>query len=468
MNFKLRNSYKTIAGALLLSALSLSANAQESAPEAQVNPLDTLYPVIEAAQSDISILKKIKISGLIQGDYQIADTAGIKTKAGKDFDAGINNRMTIRRGRIKAAYENENTQGVIQLDITENGVSLKDAYLKFTDKWINTVSLTGGVFDRPFGNEIGYSSSSLETPERSRIIQELFPGEKDLGGMLTFRAPKISRWNFIYLDAGLFNGNGGTAKETDSYKDFIGHLWLGKANTAENFKWGIGGSYYNGGFATNDQATYSVKTINGVKSFVSDTAKVGSRTKKEYFGIDGQVSIDWWLGITQIRAEYLWGTQAGTSSSSASLSGALATTSNTTYTTTEDGSGKHVTTAKTTTGGTPVYSREFNGYYVYLIQNIFESPVQFVAKYDVYDPNTKLSGNEIGSVAKSGAADIKYSTLGLGLNYRWNSNVTFMAHYDIVTNETTNAASLKKSSTLSDLSKDRKDNVFTFRIQYKF
>lgn len=457
MKISAKAKNKSLLPVLLLAGLSVSAYSQESAS------IDTIYPVLEQTQSDVNILKKIKISGLVQFDCQSADTAGISTKAGKDFGAGIDNRMTIRRGRIKAAYDNEGTQGVIQLDINEGGVTLKDAYLKFTDKWVKTVSLQGGVFDRPFGNEIEYSSSALETPERSRIIQTLFPGEKDLGGKLVFQAPKTSNWNFIKLDAGLFNGNGGTAAESDSYKDFIGHLWMGKANKAEDFKWGVGASYYYGGFATNDLSTYSVKKVAGVKSFVADTAKVGSRTKREYFGLDAQLSYDWWLGITQIRAEYLWGTQPGTGSSSSSLTGAMATSSSTSYTTNLT---TGATTATTKTSGTSVYSREFNGYYVYLIQNIFQTPVQLVVKYDVYDPNTKLSGNEIGSVAKSGAADIKYSTLGLGLNYRWSSNVTLMAHYDIVTNETTN--NIVKPSTLSDLSKDRKDNVFTFRFQYAF
>ena len=36
--------------------------------------------------------------------------------------------------------------------------------------------------------------------------------------------------------------------------------------------------------------------------------------------------------------------------------------------------------------------RNFSGYYIYFIKNI-GSKNQFVAKYDFYDPNTKLSGD---------------------------------------------------------------------------
>jgi len=91
-------------------------------------------------------------------------------------------------------------------------------------------------------------------------------------------------------------------------------------------------------------------------------------------------------------------------------------------------------------------------------------------RYDVYDPNTAVSGNEIGQAVTGSVstndADVKYSTVGLGLNYRLTSNVKLMAYYDIVKNEKT--SNIVNSSTLKDLSHDRKDNVFTFRMQYKF
>ena len=442
ISLKIKKSNSILAAFALLS-IGLSANAQDATTPAQPDP------VVEQSEADLSILKKIKISGLVQFDYQKADTAGISSVAGGSFGSGIDNRMQLRRGRIKATYDNENTQGVLQLDMTEKGVGLKDAYLKFTEPWVKTVSFQGGVFDRPFGNEVEYSSSALETPERSRIMQTLFPGEKDLGAKFVFQAPKGSTWNFIKLDAGLFNGNGQSSTssyaETDKYKDFIGHLFLGKANSTETLKWGIGGSYYNGGYAEATTNEYKMTTdANGNAAFVKGAVTKGDQAKREYFGFDGQLSFDWWLGITQLRAEYLWGTQPGTSSSSSSL-----------------------TTAPTA----DTYIRKFNGYYGYFIQNIFQTPLQVVVKYDVYDPNTDVSGDNIGKAASTGfvttgAGDIKYTTWGLGLNYRWNSNVTIMAHYDLVKNETT--SNIKKSSTLTDLSTDRKDNVFTLRVQYAF
>jgi hypothetical protein len=433
--------------------LGFTINAQESN---QVAEPDTLYPIIEQLQSDMAVAKKLKISGYVQVQYQKSDTAGISSFAGGNFGSGIDNRILIRRGRVKFAYDNEFAQAVMQFDITEKGLAIKDAYLSVTEPKYQFVSVTGGVFDRPFGYEISYSSSIRESPERSRIFQTLFPGERDLGGKLTLQAPKTSRFNFIKLDMGFFDGNG-TTVETDRYKDFIGHLAITKATRDERFKWGIGASYYNGGFAatsitvpatattpaTTSTNVYSMNKVDGVQVFTKESVKNGDKVKREYYGVDAQLSYDWFLGMTQVRAEYLTGTQPSLAGNSSSL---------------------------TAIASGDAYSRKFNGYYVYLIQNVLQTPLQAVVKYDVYDPNTSVSANEIGKTSTgykaTNGSDVKYSTLGLGLNYRWSSNVKVMAYYDIVSNE--KSSLMTNVDKLKDFSKDINDNVFTLRVQYKF
>ncbi len=429
MNLSLRLSNKTAGALLLLATLTTNSFSQE---ESQI----TLDPVIEQLQSDVASAKKLSFSGYVQAQYQSADTVGVASIAGGDFK-GYDSRFKVRRGRLKAKYASGLSSAVLQIDITEKGVGLNEAYLNFKDPFTKSNSMTAGIFDRPFGHEISYSSSSIESLERSRITQTLFPGEKDLGAQVTLQAPKTSSLHFIKLDAGLFNGNG-PAEETDSYKDFIGHLSMGKTTINEKITWGLGASYYNGGFAAATDDVYSMETVAGVKTFVKDSVGTGNKLDREYFGFDGQISFDWAMGMTQIRAEYLFGTQTGKSSSSTSLKGAMS------------GDG---------------YIRNFNGYYAYFIQNILETPFQFVVKYDVYDPNTEVSGNEIG-LGGTGAADIMYSTLGVGLHYRYDSHTKISAYYDMVTNETTDL--LPDGSTLKDLSSDRNDNVFTLRLQYKF
>ena len=110
---------------------------------------------------------------------------------------------------------------------------------------------------------------------------------------------------------------------------------------------------------------------------------------------------------------------------------------------------------------------------MYFIQSIGQSKSQLVLKYDWLDPNTKVKGSDIlaksaaGKSTALGIPDVKYSTIGIGWNYRFNSQVKFMAYYEIVTNEYTRLSTPGLNGTL-DTTKDLKDNVFTLRVQYKF
>lgn len=414
---------------------------------------DTLYPALEKVQSDVSLLNRLKISGYLQAQFQLADTAGIESFAGGNFPSGVDNRFSVRRGRFKLAYDYSLSQYVIQVDVTEKGVGIKDAYVSFTAPWLKSFALTAGVFDRPFGYEISYSSSLRESPERSRMFQTLFPGERDLGAKLTFQPPKTSRFNFIKLDAGMFSGAGNNVVDFDRYKDFIGHLSINKSSRSEKVKVGAGISYYNGGWRQGTKYIYSMlpvelqdsETIQGY-AVDSLTTTTGDKLRREYFGIDAQLTLDMPFGITQLRGEYIAGTQPGTEKSN---------------------------TSPGTQPTTDAYIRNFSGAYAYLVQNIGQTRHQLVVKYDFFDPNTDISGDQIGVTTglpkgfkATNASDARFSTLGFGWIWRFNSQVKMTAYYDWVFNETT--PYISSASTLKDLSSDRHDNVFTLRVQYKF
>jgi hypothetical protein len=405
---------------ILLLAPSFLVKAQETASD------DSLLRVIEKLQSDVSILSKIKISGYIQTQYQKADSAGQSSVVGGNFASGIDQRFAVRRGRLKIAYVAPLSTFVVQLDASEGGVTLKDAYMKFTDPWKNAFTLTGGIFNRPFGYEIEYSSSVREAPERARMFQILFPGERDLGACITFNPPKTSNYNFIKFDAGVFNGTGPNAKDFDNRKDIITRLTLNKSFLNEDLRIGIGASYLLGSMLnytnTTKKQQYVWEINNG--AFKKDSSQF---SKRNFAGLETQIAYNSPIGLSQLRAEYLFGKQAGTSSSSTTPS-ALNTSD--------------------------TYLRNFAGYYLIYSQNLAQLPLQLVARYDVYDPNTKLSGKNVINVG-----DIKYSTFGLGMIFRVDANVKITAYYDMVKNETTALAGYRK---------DLKDNVFTLRLQYKF
>jgi phosphate-selective porin len=444
------NIYALLTFLAFFSLVSRS-NAQQTTNDSLVQTIQLLEVDHDNTKTDIELIKRLKISGYIQAQWQMADTAGAVTPySGGAFPIATDNRFSVRRGRVKFAYENEFSNFVLQIDATEKGVSLKDAYIAIKDPWAQFVTLTAGVFNRPFGYEITYSSTVRESPERARIFQNLFPGERDLGAMITLQQKKGSRFDWIKLDAGVFNGNG-INPESDTKKDFIGHLYFTKANKSETFKFGGGISYYNGGVFQGTKFVYTPGEVLDVTQpgLIDSTASnKNSFAKREYIGFDAQFSVQSPIGITSVRAEYIQGQQPAAKSVNASIS--TGTLSN--YDT---------------------YIRKVSGGYVYLIQGIGQTKNQLVLKYDWLDPNTKVSGADIvskSSAGKStglGVADIKFTTIGIGWNYRFNSQVKLMAYYEIVKNESTGLSTVGLNRTL-DTSKDLKDNVFTLRVQYKF
>lgn len=432
----MKKSFLLMAMLLLLVSKNF---AQEDSTKAKTEELKSKIEEIKGAfdglnesyletKTTVDALKKIKISGYIQAQFQSADVDGAASFAGGNFAAGVHNRSLIRRGRLKVMYDNDLTQYVLQIDATEKGLGLKDAFIYVKEPWLKTFALKAGVFDRPFGFEISYSSSSRESPERSRLFQSLFPGERDLGASLEiFPSGDLS---FLNFKGGFFAGNG-INPETDNNKDFIGHLGFNFPFTDANFEIDGGISTYIGTVTlASGKSVYTVD--NAVAPKVDATNKDVDRT---YFGADLQLYYDLpVLGGLTLRGEYISGKQPGTATSNGSFTGVP--------------SGD-------------IYLRNFAGYYLMYVQNIGDRN-QLVVKYDSYDPNTDVSADQIGQVAgaKLGAGDIQYSTLGLGLVHYWDDNVKFTFYYDSVTNET--------SKNLAGFGSDLKDNVFTFRVQYKF
>ena len=441
--------YRKFTTAFLIVAVAFGMKA--SAQEMTESPMDTLTRRVGSIQSTLDVISRIKITGYIQSQFQWADSAGEASYAGGNFNPGVDKRFMLRRGRVKMQYDapgNElgitTSQYVFQIDVSEKGLTIKDLYAKFTDPWSGWFSITAGMQNRPFGYEIGYSSGLRESPERGRMSQTIFRNERDLGATVTVQGPKFSNWNWIKLEAGMFNGTGGPSagentSDFDKYKDFIGHFSITRSNKSETIKYGVGVSYYDGGFSTDTTFVYSPSKINdSMDGFVQSTLrnKKWTEVKRKYIGIDGQLSVDWDAGITTIRAEYIQGDQPGTSKTS---------TSPFVMPVVADG----------------IYKRKFNGAYFYLLQNIAQTPFQAIVKYDWYDPNTDLKGDQIGKAgSNSTSTDIKYSTVGLGLAYRWDANIKLTAYYDLVQNES--------SKNLPGYDHDLPDHVFTLRAQVKF
>jgi len=415
-------------------ASSTFASAQELENVDTLNVLDQRVTTLEDA---VQTVKKLKISGYFQPQFQSSQIDSLGSGP-KDMKVGSArngsettdyNRFGVRRGRLKATYEDFGSIGVAEFEITEKSVTVKNLHATVLDPWVGVVSLKGGIFDRPFGYEIGYSSSRLESPERSRITQTLFPDESDLGSILIIQAPKTSSWNPLKLEAGLFAGNG-ISQDNDSKKDFIGHLSYSKSTAKAKF--GLGASLYSGSIFQPTKFVYSM--TDGAFAVDSAATNKNGFASRQYLGFDAQFSTESILGLSSIRAEYLMGKQPGSNSSTNSPN---ATT---------------VVTADT-------YIRKFVGGYVHFVQDILDTKHSLVIKYDWYDPNTDIDGTKIGVAKKTGKADMAYATLGLGYLYRMNNNVRLSAYYDIITNETTSVKGYYSNVN---------DNLITVRLQFKF
>ena len=133
----------------ILTITTLGAFAQDPAP---LSDTDSLKLKVEKIESQIGFMNRLKISGYVQAQYQVADSAGDPSFNGGTFAPGNDKRFMLRRGRLKFSYSaNPLTQMVFQFDVTERGAGVRDAYIKATEPILKVFSLQAGAFNRPFG-----------------------------------------------------------------------------------------------------------------------------------------------------------------------------------------------------------------------------------------------------------------------------------------------------------------------------
>lgn len=392
---------------------------------------------------------RVRISGYIQPQFQIASSKGSESYAGGNFSEMANNRFMLRRGRLRVDYAHLNDKGeptsyfVFQFDGTERGVVIRDFWGRFYENKYKLFALTTGMFARPFGHEVNLSSANRETPERGRMSQLLMRTERDIGIMLTVsRRFKSDRYSNLKFDLGVFNGQGMSAPaDYDSHKDVIGRFSL--LPTKLYFLGGVqlsgAVSGYAGGITNQSNVVYKSRLINGSYEMVRDSSSrnYGKTAPRNYAGADFQLVFPNKKGVTEFRAEYMLGQQTATAQSSETPG-----------------------TYPVTNGlKDPLYSRSFDGAYFYFLQHLASEEHQFVMKYDWYDANRKVKGQEITAAGGYTKADLRYDTFGVGYIYEPNSSLKFTFYYDFVKNE---------KSALAGFKDDVSDDIFTCRVQYSF
>jgi hypothetical protein len=407
---------------LFLSVTGLTGFAQTSVTdslkdvisnhEGKLTALDDRVLVNEA---DLSKLNKIKVSGYVQAQWEYYGKDLVKTN-------DPTNTFYIRRARIKFTYEPaDGVKFVLQPDFSTGNLSLKDAYAVVNLPFIKNWTLWAGQFNRP-DYEVEYSSSQREVLERSKLVRAIYPGEREIGAKLEYNGSKIP----LKFQLMAMNGNftGANAKDADSKKDIMARLVYSVKLPSAGLGIDFGGTGYFGGnrAKTNQYVLESTGVL--------DSVAVGDYLKKQWFGGEVQVFADI-LGGLALKGEYI----TGTNSTPSTIAG---------------------TATRAAKKADANKINNFSGYYIYLIKNIGQKN-QFVAKYDFYDPNTKLSGDAAGS-------SVNYKTLTLAWLCYVNDNIRISLNYEMPQNE--KSASVKNIAGVA--STQLEDNTLGIRIQAKF
>ena len=406
--------------------------------------IDTTKELGKKTYQAIDRLNHIRISGYLQPQFQWTNGEGSVNYSGGDFAPNSSSRFMLRRGRIRFDYvrtdeANRNQlQFAFQFDGTERGVAIRDFWGRYWENKFEVFAFTSGMFARPFGYEVNLSSSDREAPERGRMSQILMRSERDLGFMVSAEKRKPGKdWKFFKVDIGIFNGQGLTAAgEFDSYKDLITQLVIKPREIAKDLYLSGGVSMLYGGLEKTGATSYAMGEVNGTTQFVADSVniKAGGILPRHYYGINAQFRYRTEWGNSELRGEFWKGTQTGTQTSSE--------------------------TPSSIPPMTPMYVRPFNGAFIVFLQHIVNPRNQIGIKLDWYDPNTRVTGNAIGSAGSNFSdADIKYTTLGMGYIRYVNENFKLVCWYDLIRNEKT---------ALPGYTDDKTDNVLTIRAQFRF
>src|SRR5689334_6456196 len=91
---------------------------------------DSLKQAVNELNKTVETLKKIKVTGWVQAQFQWAEEKGAANFDGGDFAANADKRFMIRRGRVKFTYAAKLSQFVLQINASERGVNLVEIFGK--------------------------------------------------------------------------------------------------------------------------------------------------------------------------------------------------------------------------------------------------------------------------------------------------------------------------------------------------
>jgi hypothetical protein len=345
--------------------------------------LESLEEQYAETKTDVLSMKKLKLSGYVQGRLQHSEASldGVKYS---DGSAQVKDGFTVRRGRLKATYEATWSRYVLQIDATGKGVALKDAEAHLIEPWTGQkLTLVLGQTKWPFGYEVLQSSSDREFPERTNVIRAFFPGERDRGAKI------LGKVKFVNFQVGAFDGNGTDNKgflglDNDRNKDAVGRLGidLGWIAAGASGWWG---------------ETFKPGDFSGA------TPVYGKTYDRTRVGGDIQLYLDLLpIGGTALKGEYVAGR----------------------------------TYAKS---GVEQFDVPASGWWAVLVQNLGVSNA-IAIRYDRWDPLNGTDAKEDSKDPKKPASSNVVETWGVALIHYWDDVLKISAVYELPMTETTGEA----------------------------
>jgi hypothetical protein len=266
-----------------------------------------------------------------------------------------------------------------------------------------------------FGYEIEYSSSSRDFPERSKIENELFNGERDRGANLNIAFPK-----YVQMNVGVWQGTGikGDTKspflwmDPTEQKDVIGRLKFNYQNYSVGFS-GYWGKYLDPGADANagtlkwtDRNSNNTIDSGEVAIVGASAAKPAVTYDKMRTGVDAQAYLNLLpCGGTGLRGEYMFAHDKGLRK---------------------------------------------DGWYLWLSQSL-TTKFGAAVRYQTFEPNKDIA------VATKG--DDKLNTISLAFHYYWDTKTRITLAYDI---------NKEPGKTAAGKDREVKNNLFTIQWQFSF
>lgn len=118
-------------------------------------------------------------------------------------------RMGIRRGRLAAIATYGDLAARIDVNATDQKISIFNVYAEYKPHWAQGAFVKGGLMTPSFGYELPYSSSQRAAFERSLYMADLFPGDIDMGLEMGYKGTldKSKRWQ-LESTLSILSGNG--------------------------------------------------------------------------------------------------------------------------------------------------------------------------------------------------------------------------------------------------------------------